>query len=255
LTGNGGLMSIEIDHDEVAALIAKLDHDDKPTVRHAVDALVHLAADSPEICEMLDRRLAEPGHKQYWPVAYILGNLPQPSPGVITALLDALDHREADIRWAVSLLLARIATHHAGLIDSLIQLCATGSNAQKRMALYCLRDLALSDRASLHAMLSSLGDREATVRVAAAICLKVRQDIDDSGKDLVLQAYLNDTEAKVRHTAAIALAHLGDASEEFVRALEQNNESGDEQTRKAARAALERLEKRRSAPPGSASGR
>jgi hypothetical protein len=246
---------MEIDSDQTAALIAKLDHDDKPTIRAAVDALILLAAGSPELCSVLNRRLAEAGHKHYWPVAYVLGNLPQPSRAVITGLLNALDHREPDIRWAVSLLLARIAKDNPDLINLLIQLCATGSDNQKRMALYCLRDLALSDTASLTALLAALRDHEPTVRVAAAICLKARPDIDDAGKNILMQAYSNDAESRVRHAAAIALANLGSPAAEFLIALKKNSESENEQTKKAAVAALELLKKRRSAPSGSASDR
>lgn len=246
---------MEIDNDQTAALIAKLDHNDKPAIRAAVDAILPLAAGSPELCGILNRRLAEPGHKQYWPVAYILGNLPQPSRAVITGLLDALDHREPDIRWAISLLLARIAKDNPDLIDLLIELCAMGSDNQKRMALYCLRDLTLSDTASLTALLAALRDHEPTVRVAAAICLKARPDLNDAGKNLLLQAYSNDVESRVRHAAAIALANLGAPAPEFVIALRKNSESENQQTKKAAIAALDLLEKRRSAPSGSASNR
>ena len=246
---------MEIDRDRTAGLIANLDHNDKPTIRAAVDALIPLAATSPELCDILNRRLAEAGHKQYWPVAYILGNLPQPTHAAIAALLDALDHREPDVRWAISLLLARIAKETPDLIKLLIQLCATGSDNQKRMALYCLRDLTLCDTASLTALLAALGDPEATVRVAAAICLQTRPDIDDAGKNVLLQAYSDDPESRVRHAAAIALANLGSPAAEFLIALRKNSESENEQTKKAAVTALQLLEKRRSAPSGSASDR
>ena len=246
---------MEIDCDQTAALIAKLDDKDKPTIRAAVDALIPLAAGSPELCTVLNRRLTEAGYIQYWPVAYILGNLPQPSRAVITGLLDALDHREPDIRWAISLLLARIAKDNPALINLLIQLCVTGSDNQKRMALYCLRDLTLSDTESSMALLKALGDREPTVRVAAAICLKARPDLDDAGKNILLQVYSNDAESRVRHAAAIALANLGSPAAEFLIALRKNSESENAQTRKAALAALDLIEKRRSAPSGSASDR
>src|SRR5688572_621691 len=215
---------MEIDSEKTAALITKLDHNDKPTIRAAVDALIPLAAASPELCIILNRRLGEAGHKQYWPVAYILGNLPQPSRAVITGLLDALDHGEPDIRWAISLLLARIAKDNPDLISSLIQLCARGSANQKRMALYCLRDSTLSDMGSLTALLAALRDHEPTVRVAAAICLKARPDIDDAGKKILLQAYSNDAESRVRYAAAIALANLGSPPTEFLTALRTNSE-------------------------------
>jgi len=246
---------MELDNDQAAALIAKLDHHDKPTIRAAVDALIPLAAGSPELYDLLNRCLAEAGRKQYWPVAYVLGNLPQPSRAVITRLLESLDHREPDIRWAISLLLARIAKDNPDLIPLLIQLCATGSDNQKRMALYCLRDLTLSDTASLTASVAALRDNEPTVRVAAAICLKTRSDIDAAGRDTLLRVYSSDAESRVRHAAAIALANLGSPAAEFLSALRINSESENEQTKKAAVAALGLLEKRRSAPAGSASDR
>ena len=246
---------MELDDRQTAALIADLDHPDKPTIRAAVDALIPAAAHSPELRDLLNHRLIEAGHRQYWPVAYILGNLPQPSAAAITSLLDALDHREPDIRWAIALLLVRNAQQDGGLVPLLIQLCATGSENQKRMALYCLRDLALSDAASLAALLAALHDNEPTVRVAAAICLKSRPDIDDTGKHLLLQAYSHDAELKVRHAAAISLASFGAPAPEFLIVLKKNCESGNDQVKKAAMAALDLLEKRRSAPSGSASDR
>jgi HEAT repeat protein len=123
------------------------------------------------------------------------------------------------------------------------------------MALYCLRDLALSDSTSLAALLAALHANEATVRVAAAICLKTRPDIDDAGKDLLLRVYAQDAELKVRYAAAIALASLGAPAPEFVMVLRNNSESENQQTKKAAMAALALLEKRRPAPSGSASDR
>lgn len=244
-----------IDDQRIAALIADLEHHDKPTIRAAVDALIRLATNSPSLCEKLNQRLSAGGHQNYWPVAYILGNLPQPSRDAQSALLGALDHRDPDIRWAIALLLVRMAKEKPELINSLIHLSAAGSCNQKRMALYSIRDLALSDLASLTALLTALHDAEPTVRVAAAICLKRRYDVDDAGRDLLLRVYLNDMELKVRHAVAITLASLGEPQPEFVRALRKNRESRNEQTKKAAMVALELLEKRRSAPSGSASDR
>ena len=244
-----------IDDAHVAALIADLDHPDKPKIRAAVDALIALAVDSPQLRDLLERRLGAPDHRNYWPVAYILGNLPNPSAASILGLLEALDHREPDIRWAISLLLARIGKDNVDLVAALIRLCASGTDNQKRMALYCLRDLALSDAATAAAMIGAIRDPEPTVRVAAAICLKSRPDLDTLGKEILLDLYLNDAELKVRHAVAIALATLGNPTAEFVAALQKNSRIDNEQIRKAALAALELLEKRRPASGGGVSSR
>lgn len=246
---------MDINDGKIAALIASLDHHDKPTIRAAVDTLIPLAAESFQLREILDRRLAETGHRNYWPVAYILGHLRQPSGACIAKLLDTLDHREPDIRWAMALLLVRVAKDESAVLTLLMEVCAAGTVNQKRMALYCVRDLALSDSASLAALLTALRDADPTVRVAAAICLKLRPDLDDSGKNLLLEVYANDAEPKVRHAVAITLANLGSPSAEFLSALKKSSESEDGQTRKAAITALDLLEKSRSASSGRRSDR
>lgn len=228
---------------EIADLIAALDHPDKPTIRAAVDKLIALAAHSEELRQALNHRLDEPDHRNYWPAAYVLGHQPQPSGAVIRTLLDALDQREPDIRWANGLLLVRIAQQEPAVVPLLIELCKTGSHNQKRMALYCLRDLALNDEQSRTAMLNALEDREPTVRVAAATSLKVRTDIDAAVRQKLLAIYLRDTDDRVRNVVAVALASLGVPAEEFVRALNQASQSGNTQIKKSADAALKILQK------------
>ena len=112
---------------EIADLIAALDHPDKPTIRAAVDKLIALAETSETVRQALHNRLSEADHRNYWPVAYILGHQAQPSGVVIRTLLDALDHREPDIRWANGLLLVRIAHQVGAVVPLLIELCEAGS--------------------------------------------------------------------------------------------------------------------------------
>jgi HEAT repeat protein len=240
---------------EIAALIADLDHHDKPTIRAAVDALFPLAGQSADLRALLLEQLTQPGKKNYWPVAYILGQLPSPNDTVIRVLLDALDHQEPDIRWAVALLLVRLAKNDDNHIGHLIELSANGTANQKRMALYCIRDLTLNDDASLAALLKGLRDDNPTVRVAAAICLKQRADLNDNDKSLLLKTYLEDADSRVRNAAAIVLADLGSPSEQFVIALREASESDNRESRKTAGAALELLKKRRSASSDSRSSR
>ncbi|HEX7231661.1 MAG TPA: HEAT repeat domain-containing protein, partial [Candidatus Binatia bacterium] len=236
---------------EIAELIRKLGDANKPTVRAAVDALIPLASEFSAVHETLIRCLldAEHGTKK-WPIAYVLGHLPEPAQSVIRSLLDALDHRDADIRWAVALLLVRIAKSAPQTLNKLIDLCATGTANQKRMALYCIRDLMLSDPQSLAALLRALVDVDSTVRVAAAIALKSRSDLDRSGRNSLLQRYLNDKEIKVRHAAAIALADLGETSAEFLAALQEAIVAEDQQVRKTAMKALELIKKRSASAEG-----
>jgi hypothetical protein len=239
---------MDIKDGRINALIADLDSHDKPAIRAAVDALIPIAIGSAPIRQILERRLLEAGHRNYWPVAYVLGHLSPLSAACLGTLIDALDHREPDIRWAMALLLVRVAKQEIAVIDLLINLAATGTANQKRMALYCIRDLGLSDAASLAGMMKALEDADPTVRVAAAISLKPRSDMDDAAREVLLRIYLNDKDARVRHTAAVTLASLGAASADFLEALKDGSGSPDAPTRKAAVTALEILKKRRPAP-------
>ena len=90
---------------------------------------------------------------------------------------------------------------------------------------------------------SALKDGDSTVRVPAVICLKTRHGLDATGKETLLQVYLNDRDSRARNAAAIALATLGKPAPQFIVALENNSRTGDEQTKKAADAALELLKK------------
>jgi HEAT repeat protein len=229
--------------DNTTKLIEALDSPDKPTIRAAVDDLIPFVQHSADLCETLEQLLQDGQRANRWAVAYVLAHLPQPSPKTIETLLDGLDHRDPDIRWAVGLLLVRLAKTEKKIVESLSELCATGSSAQKRMAIYCLRDLNLDDENSLQVFLELFGDPDPTVRVAAVISLKDRADIAAEGKKLLLHLFLDDLDFRVRNAAAITLSQLGSPSEEFLTALKEANEGENAQLKKAAASALAILQK------------
>jgi HEAT repeat protein len=225
------------------ALIADLDHPDKPTIRAAVDRLIVVAGDAEPVRDTLNRRLVEPNHKNYWPVAYVLGHLPQPSGAVLRTLLQTLDHREPDIRWAAALLLVQIAKREGAVFNLLIELCREGTANQRRMAVYCLRDLELIDGASLQAIIDSLSDTDSSVRVAATTSLKYRRDDDQRVRQALLDRYLKDEDIKVRNAAAVTLASFTAPAQEFLRALQEAADGSDGQSKKTAAVALALLRK------------
>lgn len=241
---------VDSDRDKLAAWVSDLDQPDKPRIRAAVDKLIALAARAPEVEATLSRLLDDPQRRQRWPIAYILGALPRPSDAAVRALIESLDHRDPDIRWAVALLLARMAKTRKDIVASFIALCKTGTVNQRRMALYCIRDLHLSDAASLTGFLEALLDPDPTVRVAAVTSLKTRRDADAGARDKLLELFQGDPDTRVQNAAAVTLAQMGSPSQEFLAALEKVGESENTQLRKAAAAALALLENKRSAPTG-----
>jgi HEAT repeat protein len=236
---------------KIVALLASLEHPEKAQIRAAVRALIDLAAWVPDVREKLQASLEDSERKNGWAVAYVLGHLPQPPGSAIRALLDALAHNDPDIRWAVALLLVRLAGRDENVTNSLVQLCGSGSVNQRRMATYCIRDLELTDGNSMAALVAAAQDLDPTVRVAAVTTLRKRPDNGAAVRALLLNRFLNDEDGRVRNAAAIALAQLGESDKTFVQALEQSTTSGDARTRKAALAALDLLQIKRPAPNGS----
>ncbi|HEU4343813.1 MAG TPA: HEAT repeat domain-containing protein [Candidatus Binatia bacterium] len=239
-------------HDKrITALISALADSDKTKIRAAVDALVALAADSAGVRAALEQRLNGPHGQNHWTLAYVLGHLSQPSGPVIQMLLDALDHADPEIRWAIAVLLVRLGKSDAAVVGRLLDLCATGTPTERRMAVYCVRDLELSDKLSLESLLNALQDPEPMVRVAAVTSLKARTDVDENGRGVLLDLFLRDRDVRVRSVAAITLAVLGSPSEKFLAALDDAAASDHAQIKKAAFAALSLLHNKRPAPSGS----
>jgi HEAT repeat protein len=236
--------------DKIAPLMDDLEKSDKPTLRKVVDALLRLAADDPHIGTTLSELLNDPTRKNHWPIAYILASLPSPPQASIRVLLDTLGHREPDIRWAVALILIRLAKTDKKILRLLIELTSKGTANQRRMAIYSLRDVGLSDEESVAALIAALQDPDPTVRVAAVTSLKMHSELSESGKKELLQLFLNDQDLRVRNSSVVTLAQLGSPSAAFLSELTNATASDNAQLKKAATAALAIL-KKRSAPSGS----
>jgi HEAT repeat protein len=236
------------DEESVAALIEALEHPEKPVIRAAVDALARAAAESATLSARLNALLGDSQRKNRWAVAYVLAQLPSPSNAVIAVLLDGLDHPHADIRWAIGLLLVRLAKESRPLAEALLRLCSRGAPTQRRLAVYCIRDLNLQDRATRRALLSALHDQDPLVRIAAAGSLRRVVELGRCDYDALLRTFLEDPDTRVRGVAALTLAQKGYATNQFFEALEKEANSGNEQTGRAARTALDLLKNTRAAP-------
>ena len=234
-----------MDENKTTTLLADLDSSDKPTLRAAVDELIKRAVAAPDVVAELNRLLDDSRGPYRWPTAYVLAHLPHPSTRVFAVLLNTLDLPDPDIRWAVMLLLVRLAKTDGRIIRLLFELRKTGTPTQRRMALYCIRDLHLPDAASLEELLDSLRDSDPTVRVAAVTSLKGRKDIDAYARKKLCEVFVEDPELKVRNAAAVTLAQLGSPSEEFLAALKKAAHSEHAQLKKASAAAFAILQKRK----------
>jgi HEAT repeat protein len=224
-------------------LIRSLDQSDKKAVRAAADALLSMSSAAPEIAGRLRAALAQAPAEKRWPIAYVLAHIPPLDGQCLDALKDALDFHDPDIRWAIALLLVRLAKKsEPGVESNLLKLLHTGRPTQRRMAVYCLRDVGAEDLLR-EALPYSLGDSDPLVRVAAVTSLKTFPEIGRDLAEQVLRLVAEDSDSRVRASAALALAHLGAPTEKILATLEGAIRGADLNLAKAARAALAILEK------------
>src|SRR5207248_7862305 len=106
----------------------------------------------------------------------------------------------------------------AALVGSLRALVAGGNAAQRKMALYCLRDLEARTPAVEQAVLHALGDADRDVRLAAIATL-ARLARDRGGAAERLVHALETGDERVRRAAAAGLGTLGERGAPVLTAL------------------------------------
>lgn len=229
---------------EITSLIESLSHSDKKIKRRASDALISVAPKVPALAQRLEQILATTPMESRWPIAYVLGHITLPSALCLEVLKQTLDSKDPDIRWAILLLLVRLAKNDKAMVRVLLELLKAGTATQRRMAVYCLRDLNLNDPVSLQALSESLRDPDPLVRVATVTSLKNRTEINEDQLDCLLQLFSDDPDSRVKYAVAFALVELASPSDKIFTALLDASQSGDPRLKKAATAALDLLKKK-----------
>jgi len=191
---------------DIASLIESLAHSDRAVVRTAIDSLVTLGHERPAVRESLNSLLQEVSPKKRWPVAYTLGQLSQPSSSCLDTLREALGSEDPDIRWATLQLLIRLGKNDKRIPPIVSDLLNSGSPTQRRMAVYCLRDLGIKE-SSLQ--LQCLGDTDPLVRVAAVTTLSKLSHLSEDVLSVLVRLNSNDTDSRVRSAAGFVLERLG----------------------------------------------
>ena len=198
-------MQHEIPNQRMADLLDALDQTDKAVVRRAVEQLVALAADEPEVAEILAQRLREaPG----WPVAYALGQVTRPSTACLEVLEWGLGSGDQDLRWATQLLLTDLGKRYPEVAARLEDILRQGTATQRRMAVYCLRDVGAAGAGLPAAVLGAIADPEPLVRVAVVTTLAKAPELERDALDSLRRAAADDPDVRVRNAAAFAVKRL-----------------------------------------------
>jgi HEAT repeat protein len=226
--------------EELEALAECLGHARKAVQRPAAEAFAALAALGVPVAAVLDRALASPDARRRWGAAFALSLVGDPPPRTLPALLDTLGADDGDMRWAAAAILGRLPDR-AALVGGLRDLLRGGNAAQRKMALYCLRDLDARSPEVEEAVLWALGDEEFDVRLAAIATL-ARLSLDRGAAAERLLIALEGGTERERRAAAAALGALGERSERVLAALRSASAGADGSLRRAAEGALRRLE-------------
>jgi len=201
-------MQREIPNQRVAELLDALDQTDKAVVRRAVEELVALAADEPEVAEILAQRLREAPR---WPVAYALGQITHPSALCLEVLEWGLGSGDQDLRWATQLLLTDLGKRYPEVEARLEDLLRQGTPTQRRMAVYCLRDVGAAGAGLPAAVLQAIVDPEPLVRVAVVTTLAKESEVGPEVLEALGKAAVEDPDVRVQNAAAFAVKRFSEA--------------------------------------------
>jgi len=224
---------------ELDALASCLGHDRKIVQRRAAEAFGALAAGGVPVRPVLERALHAPGARQRWGAAYALALIGAPPPETLPVLLEALGEDDGDLRWAAARILVRM-WDDAALRPTLVDLAAAGNAPQRKMALYCLRDLEAPSSDAERAALVALRDADTAVRLAALSALPAVA-VDRPATARAVLASLEDGDGGVRRAAAAALGKLGSRSDEITAALRAAAGGADVSLTRAAERAMRQL--------------
>jgi HEAT repeat protein len=223
-------------------LLSCLGHSRKNVQRGAAAQLARFARTQPEIVQALCNTLTDPDPRVRWTAAFSLSQIDLPTPVPLPVLIENLGHEESDLRWAAATAVLRLATQHPSVSAELIRLARTGNAVQRRMALYCLRDLEQTEADAIAAYRASLHDPDPMVRLGGLSCLGKLKVAADEVLETLLGMLEADPDFGVRRATAVTLGQLGSSTAQVVAALTRAAHSGDVGLRKAAIGALAKLQ-------------
>jgi hypothetical protein len=231
----------------LALALDALGNERKAVQRTAAQVLALWSRTTADVASRLRALLRDEPLRHRFGAAFALAKL-GPDPAMMPVLLETLGEADGDMRWAAATLVVDLARERPAFRDELHSLAASGTAGQRKMAIYCLRDLGETGAGLEEILVADLTHPDEGVRLAALAALGRLFGARESAFRAVLRVAGEDTDAGVRRAAVSQLggfaAAAGDAESEAV--LRAAEISDDEGLRKAAIAA-----RRRSARGGS----
>ena len=233
-----------LDTDALEALIENLASESKTVARHAAGAIATLGRSNPAIITRLIDLLGAADATTRWTAAYALGLID----GALDlragpAVIEALASNDGDVRWAALDLIVRLGRLFPDAIRASLLALQPGDDTNRRkMSLYALRNLGLSDSDVLAAIRDASASHDRHVRLAALAFVRESAGAMPGCVDIVLRCLDSDPDEGVRRAAAGILGYLQDRSERVLARLHVAAANPhDASLRKAARQTLARL--------------
>jgi hypothetical protein len=225
---------VPVDAEICAALIEVLGHPSKEMSRRAAGALA-LAAGDPAAARRSKERWPTPMSAGAGARRFALARAGVLGDAVVGAAIESLGSRDGDVRWAAAEIVCAAARQRPEVAGVVAGVCGSQVPEQRKMALYCLRDLGAADPAPF---LRALDDDERSVRLAALAGLARYTALEPEALARVLCCMRDDADAGVRRAAAAAAARIAAHDESAAAALEQAASTSDD--RDFVRAAVRR---------------
>ena len=234
----------------VENLIRELGDTRKAVQRRAIDELVAIAASGDSaVTEKLRESAASADRRARWAATYALAQIGETAFAMDSAdaLCEAMADEDGDIRWAATNLMVRLGRENLAEIGArLLKLAANGDHNARKMALYCIRDLAIATPELIGVVERSVHDSDVHVRLAALAVLSRMRDASGQAVRIMIECLKSDHDAGVRRAAASALGNIQNTTADAMAALASAaSDTADESLARAARGALDRLEKLR----------
>ena len=224
------------DTGDLALLLDALGAPTKAEQRRAAEVLAAVARAGQDVAPLLEQGLADGSARRRWGAAYACSVMGATSPACLPILLEALGSDDGDVRWAAATII-RSLPGYQDVVPELRALVHALSPLQRKMALYCLRDLSARASGLDDELLAALRDDQPAVRLAALSAVTVLAQ-DRRAAARAVMGRLDDADAGVRRAAAAALGRLGPAEPAIIEALQRARDGADPALTRAAASAL-----------------
>ncbi|MCG8589923.1 MAG: HEAT repeat domain-containing protein [Proteobacteria bacterium] len=181
----------------------------KSVARAASDALANLGPTVPEVSDVVRDALHSQNPQQRWTAAFTSARLAPPGLGLIPALVEAMSSGDGDIRWAAAKLLVETGRLHPEVLGVALGLVRGAENAAvRRMAVFCLRELAPDRPEAATLLIEARSDPDPHVGRAALTVMASLLEPPRSTYDCLLEVLVDARDGATQRLAAVALGEL-----------------------------------------------